>query len=111
MRIQGGPVTLSRSRYTEDCLLATISQGVQQYVILGAGMDTFAFRHPELMQKLHVFEVDQPATQAFKCARLEKLGWKLPPQLHFVEIDFSTEQIQTALQGQAVFEAAETILF
>jgi methyltransferase (TIGR00027 family) len=70
MRIQGGPVTLSRSRYTEDTLASAIARGAEQYVILGAGMDTFAFRHPELMQHLHLFEVDQQETQTFKRERL-----------------------------------------
>src|SRR5688572_12940747 len=53
-----GAITLGRSRYTEDCLEAAITQGVEQYVILGAGMDTFAYRRPDLADRIQVFEVD-----------------------------------------------------
>jgi methyltransferase (TIGR00027 family) len=81
--------SLSRSRYTEDALKDAIGQGVRQYVILGAGMDTFAFRHPEMLEQLQVFEVDHPATQEFKRHRLAELGWKPPKNLHFVPVDFT----------------------
>ena len=97
MRLQGGPITLSRSRYTEDSLVGAVGQGVQQYVILGAGMETFAFRQSELMQRLHVFEVDHPATQTFKRQRLAELGWELPAHLHFVPLDFTRESLAAAL--------------
>jgi methyltransferase (TIGR00027 family) len=98
MRLQGGPITLSRSRYTEDSLVGALSQGVRQYVILGAGMETFAFRQPELMRRLHVFEIDHPATQAFKLQRLAELGWDVPPELHFVPVDFTREHLAAALR-------------
>lgn len=89
--------TLSRSRYSEDNLKEAVRQGVRQYVILGAGMDTFAFRCPEMLEKLQVFEVDHPATQEFKCLRIAELGWKQPAQLHFVPVDFTQENLTTAL--------------
>ena len=60
----------SRARYAEDALEKAVRQGVKQYVILGAGLDTFAFRRPDLMEYLEVFEVDHPATQEFKLHRL-----------------------------------------
>jgi methyltransferase (TIGR00027 family) len=101
MRLQGGPVTLSRSRYTEDCLAAAVRRGVRQYVILGAGLETFVFRQPELMKQLHVFEVDHPATQAYKQNRLAELGWSVPPNLHFVPVDFSSESLAAALHRSA----------
>ena len=100
-RLQGGPVTLSRSRYAEDSLAEAVQQGVQQYVILGAGLDTFAFRQPEMLKRLQVFEIDQPATQAFKRKRLAELGWEIPAQLHFVPVDFSKEGLAAALQRSA----------
>jgi O-methyltransferase involved in polyketide biosynthesis len=53
---------IGRARYTEDTLEKAIKSGVKQYVILGAGMDTFAFRRPDLMERLEVFEIDHPAT-------------------------------------------------
>lgn len=95
----GLPNVISRSRYTEENLEQAVEQGVQQYVILGAGMDTFAFRRPELLEKLRVFEVDHPATQAFKRNRLAELGWKIPQNLHFVPVDFSKENLTDALKG------------
>lgn len=91
--------SLSRSRYTEDALEEAVRQGVRQYVILGAGMDTFAFRRPEMLEKLQVFEVDHPATQAFKRSRIAELGWELPLQLHFVPVDFTGENLAAALAG------------
>lgn len=97
MRIQNAPVTLSRSRYAEECLDGAVTEGVKQYVILGAGMDTFAFRRPEMLESLEVFEVDHPSTQAVKLQRIGELGWKLPPRLHFVPQDFAAENLNTAL--------------
>jgi methyltransferase (TIGR00027 family) len=98
MKVQNAPITISRSRYTEDSLELAVKQGVEQYVILGAGMETFAFRQPEMMKRLHVFEVDHPATQAFKQKRLAELGWGIPTQLSFVPMDFSKESLAEALK-------------
>ncbi len=100
---KGSPASLflSRARYTEDSLEAAVKQGVNQYVILGAGMDAFAFRRKELMEQLHVFEVDHPSTQAFKRNRLAELGWDLPVQLNFIPVDFNKESLAEALQPSA----------
>lgn len=93
-----GPTTLSRSRYTEDKLAETIKQGVGQYVILGAGLDTFAFRYAEKGGRLRVFEVDHPGMQAFKRQRLDELGWEYPARLSFIPIDFTKENLAAALK-------------
>ncbi len=98
MQLHLGPVTLSRSRYTEDCLEEAALQGARQYVILGAGFDTFAFRRPDLLDRLQVFEVDHPATQAMKRQRIAAAGWQTPAQLHFAPIDFNHEDLQDALR-------------
>jgi methyltransferase (TIGR00027 family) len=98
MQTHNGPITLSRSRYTEDRLAAAIEQGVQQYVLLGAGFDTFAFRRPDLMDRLRVCEVDHPATQALKHQRLALLAQAYPPQLHFIPINFETERLTAVLR-------------
>jgi methyltransferase (TIGR00027 family) len=90
-------LAISRARYTEDLLEKGIREGVRQYVILGAGMDSFAFRCPELVKKLQVFEVDHPATQAHKCSRLAEVGWPHPARLHFVPVDFNLESPAAAL--------------
>lgn len=94
----GPAMTLGRARYAEDSLDKAVGQGVKQYVILGAGFDTFAFRHPEMLEKLQVFEVDHPATQAFKRHRIAELGWEQPAQLHFVPVDFEQESLAAALR-------------
>ncbi|MHB8842511.1 MAG: class I SAM-dependent methyltransferase [Candidatus Aquicultor sp.] len=98
MQNYNGSTTLSRSRYTEDSLAAAVEQGVGQYVILGAGLDTFAFRQSEMAGKLRVFEVDHPATQAHKRQRLDELGWEHPEELHFVTMDFTKDDLAVVLK-------------
>ena len=98
MQLHYCPITLSRSRYTEDCLEQSLQQGLEQYVILGAGFDTFAFRRPELADRLQIFEVDHPVTQAQKRQRIAYAGWDLPAHLHFVPVDFAKESLADALQ-------------
>ena len=99
MHATGAPaLAVSRARYTEDSLMEAVRKGVKQYVILGAGMDTFAFRCPELMEKLQVFEVDHPVTQALKRQRLTELGWEIPKQLYFVPVDFTRQRLDEALK-------------
>lgn len=97
MQTHHGPITLSRSRYAEDCLEQAVAQGVQQYVLLGAGLDTFAFRRPDLLERIQVFEVDHPATQTLKHQRLALLAREYPPQLHFIPIDFDHENLAEVL--------------
>ena len=92
------PDIISRARFTEDNLETAVKQGVRQYVILGAGLDTFAFRRPDLLRELQVFEVDHPATQASKRQRIAGLGWEKPLNLHFVPVDFTKENLATALK-------------
>jgi methyltransferase (TIGR00027 family) len=89
---------LSRARYVEDCLEQSIRQGVRQYIILGAGMDTFAFRRLDLLEQLQVFEVDHPETQAFKRQRLTEAGLEPPESLHFIPANLEEENLATALQ-------------
>jgi len=92
---------LARARYAEDSLEQAVRQGVKQYIILGAGMDTFAFRRPEMLEQIQVFEVDHPATQAFKRRRLAELGWEQPAQLHFVPVDFTQDSLAVALSSSS----------
>ncbi|SFJ53807.1 class I SAM-dependent methyltransferase [Thermoflavimicrobium dichotomicum] len=99
---------LSRSRYTEDHLKAAIQQGVTQYVILGAGMDTFAFRNAELRHNFQIFEIDHPATQDFKRKRLAELGWDIPSNLHFIPVDFTKQKLDTELVNTSYDPKAPT---
>lgn len=81
---------VARARFLEDMVVEQAGYGVSQYVILGAGLDTFAQRRPELASKLQLFEVDQPATQAWKKRRLIELGFGIPNWLHFVPVNFES---------------------
>lgn len=79
---------VARARFVEDLVTERIASGVMQYVILGAGLETFAQRKPELASKMQVFEIDQPAPQEWKRRRLLELGLGIPPFLHLVPVDF-----------------------
>ena len=79
---------VARARYVEDLVAQQAAGGVDQYVMLGAGLDTFVQRVPELASRLRVFEIDQPGPQAWKRRRLLELGWGVPPCLHLVPVDF-----------------------
>jgi len=110
MRNQSLSITLSRARYVEEILDNEIKKGVTQYVILGAGLDTFAFRRSDLMARLELFEVDYPATQNYKRARIQELGWQAPPQLHWVPLDFAQGNLMGALKA-AGYDAGALTLF
>ena len=86
----------ARSRYAEDQLAKAVAQGVKQFVVLGAGLDTFAYRNP--YSDLRVFEVDHPATQAWKRGRLQDAGIAIPQSLIFVPVDFEQQTLATELQ-------------
>jgi methyltransferase (TIGR00027 family) len=89
---------ITRARFIEDHLLDRVEHGVSQYVILGAGLDTFALRRADLQDRLTVFEVDHPATQASKRARLRAAGLACPPNLHFLSADFERESVVEVLR-------------
>jgi|SRR6185369_13593586 len=91
------PIVLGRARYAEELLESAVKQGVGQYVLLGAGLDTFAFRRPDLVQKITILELDHPATQEHKRRRLDELGWRLPDNLHFIPVDFTRTSLKDAL--------------
>jgi methyltransferase (TIGR00027 family) len=78
---------VARARFVEDLVEEQAARGVRQYVIIGAGLDTFAQRRPELASRLLVFEIDQPGPQEWKRRRLIDLGLGIPPFLHFVPVD------------------------
>lgn len=82
---------VGRARFIEDLVAAQADTGVAQYVILGAGLDTFAQRRPEIASRLHVYEVDQPGTQAWKRQRLAGLGFREQAWLRFVPVDLEAE--------------------
>ena len=79
---------VARARFIEDLVVEHAGRGVGQYVILGAGLDTFAERRPDIASRLRVFEVDQPGHQAWKRRRLAELGFGIPEWLRLVPVDF-----------------------
>ncbi|MGW5020013.1 class I SAM-dependent methyltransferase [Streptomyces cacaoi] len=83
---------VARARFIEELVAEQADHGVTQYVLLGAGLDTFVQRRPELAARLRVFEIDQPRTQAWKRDRLDALGYGVPEALHLVPVDFEAEE-------------------
>ena len=83
---------VGRARFVEDTVLEEFNRGATQYVILGAGLDSFAQRRPDLASRLQIYEVDQPDPQAWKKRRLMELGFAIPKNLHFVPVDFESGQ-------------------
>jgi methyltransferase (TIGR00027 family) len=77
-----------RSRFTEDLVEHATARGVEQYAILGAGLDSFAYRRGDLLDHLRVFEVDHPGSQGWKRRRLRELAVKVPDNLVFAPVDF-----------------------
>jgi len=90
-------IVLGRSRYTEDLLDAAVRSGVDQYVLLGSGLDTFALRRPDLLTRIRVYEIDHTATQSWKRERLAELGRELPEALEFIPVDLEHETVAEAL--------------
>ncbi|MGD0341398.1 MAG: class I SAM-dependent methyltransferase [Bacteroidales bacterium] len=81
---------VARARFIEDLVIELSKQVISQYVILGAGLDTFAQRRPDIASKIQIFEIDQPETLAWKQQRLIELGFGVPKYLHFVPVNFET---------------------
>ncbi len=79
---------VGRARFIEDLVTEELGRGVEQYVLLGAGLDTFAQRRPELASRLQLFEIDRPGPQEWKRLRLLQLGYGVPDWLHLVPVDF-----------------------
>ena len=86
-----------RSRYAEDQLAAAVEHGIRQYVVLGAGLDTFAYRNPFRAAGLRVFEVDHPATQEWKRSQLHHAGIAIPGDMTFAAVDFERESLELGL--------------
>ena len=98
---------VARNRYAEDKLAEAVNRGVRQYVLLGAGLDTFAHRNPH--PDLRVFEVDHPATQHWKRELLESSGLQGSPNLHFVPVDFERQSLADQLENSGLDFTAPTV--
>lgn len=101
LQTMGLPNVVTRARYTEGAMLAAIEQDVTQYVILGAGLDTFVFRYADQLPRKSVIEVDLPGMQAFKQRRIAELGWSIPESVHFIPADLSRDRVADVLRSTA----------
>jgi methyltransferase (TIGR00027 family) len=98
---------VARARFIEDLVEEQADRGVRQYLILGAGLDTFAQRRPEIASRMVVFEVDQPGHQAWKRRRLIELGYGIPEWLRLVPVDFEAGDDWRQRLDEAGFNADE----
>jgi methyltransferase (TIGR00027 family) len=98
---------LARARFVEDLVVEQAGRGVRQYVIVGAGLDTFAQRRPEIASRMTVFEVDRPGPQAWKRRRLSELGFGIPEWLRLVPVDFEGGESWWERLTSAGFDANE----
>jgi methyltransferase (TIGR00027 family) len=111
-----GPVRLRltnfvlRSRYAEDCLAQAAQDGITQYVLLGAGLDTFGYRQPAWARRLRIIEVDHPATQDAKRKRLRDAGIVVPDNVAFAAVDFEAIGLEEGLQ-RAGLDASRAVFF
>ncbi|HVW36343.1 MAG TPA: class I SAM-dependent methyltransferase, partial [Pirellulales bacterium] len=96
---------LARARFIEDLVAEHAARGVGQYVVLGAGLDTFAQRRPEIAGRLTVFEVDRPGAQAWKRQRLIELGFGIPDRLRLVPVDFEAGETWWSRLTESGFNA------
>jgi methyltransferase (TIGR00027 family) len=95
---------VQRARYVDEEVGLAVSRGVDQYVLLGAGLDSFAWRRPDLMAEIDLFEVDHPATQAWKQRRLEAAGLARPPRAHFIGSDLAAGEDLSERLGAVAFD-------
>lgn len=101
---------VARSRYAEDQLHSAVARGMRQYVVLGAGLDTFAYRNPYSPEQLKVFEVDHPATQQWKRGLLAEAGIAASSGIVFVPIDFERQTLSAGL-AQSAFDFHQPAFF
>jgi methyltransferase (TIGR00027 family) len=99
-----------RTRFVEDALEAAIHDGIRQYVILGAGLDSFAYRRPEVSERLTIFEVDRAASQAWKRRRLGAMGVAIPPSVVFVALDAEKDDLHEGLLEAGFDPSAPSIV-
>ena len=97
MRSRSYANVITRTRYAEDALQAALSRGVRQYVLIGAGFDSFCLRRPAFAANLQIFEIDFPATQELKIGRIAACSVALPDSVHFIAADLSQESVAAAL--------------
>jgi len=110
LRSRAYPNVITRTRYAEDALQAAVARGIRQYVLIGAGFDSFALRRPPFAADLQIFEIDFPATQALKLERIKACSVALPDSVHFIAADLSEESVAAAL-ARSPFQAGQLTFF
>ena len=101
---------LLRARWSEDALAAAVADGVRQYVLVGAGFDSFCLRRPDFAQDVEIFEIDHPATQALKLEQMDRAGLGRPERTHFIATDLAREDVGSAL-SRAPFRGDRRAVF
>ncbi|SDJ03982.1 methyltransferase, TIGR00027 family [Bradyrhizobium sp. Rc2d] len=104
------PGVVIRSRYAEDALREATIKGISQYVLIGAGLDSFVLRRPAFSHALTIFEIDHPATQTMKIQRIKECGMSLPPSVQFIAADLANEDLASVL-ARSHFRTGEKAFF
>ena len=99
-----------RTRFVEDAVEAAIQDRISQYVILGAGLDSFAYRRRDLSERLRVFEIDRAASQAWKRNRLGEMGITIPASVAFVPLDAEKDDLRAGLANAGFDPSAPAIV-
>ncbi|HEX4558389.1 MAG TPA: class I SAM-dependent methyltransferase [Mycobacterium sp.] len=107
LRHVGRLFVCQRSRFVEEAVERAVSDGVDQFVDLGAGLSSFAWRRTDLMKALNLFEVDHPKSQAFKRERVDAIGLSYPSNMHFVAVDFTADDSLADSLAAAGFDASK----
>jgi len=103
-------IVVIRSRYTEDALKEAVERGTRQYVLIGAGFDSFALRRPAFSKDVEIFEIDHPATQTLKLERIKECGIPLPRSVHFIAANLASESLEAVLD-RSPFRRGEPAFF
>ncbi len=102
---------VARGRFIEDYVIEQTQKNLSQYVILGAGLDTFVQRHPEIASQLQVFEIDRPEMLKWKQQRLKAIGLDIPKNLHFIPVNFEKEELWSQVLTHSEFNKTLPTLF
>lgn len=101
---------ITRSRYAEDALHSAVARGCTQYVLVGAGFDSYALRTPPESAHVSIYEIDHPATQSLKCQRILECGLSVRDSVHFLAADLSTESLSSVLERSS-FDSTKPAFF
>ncbi len=104
------PIVITRTRYAEDALMAAAARSVTQYVLIGAGFDSFCLRRPAFAEHVEIYEIDHPATQALKVERIRACGASVPSSVHFVAADLAQMSLAEALAASP-FDSSRPAFF